>query len=335
MGKSTMRAIAITTINPPTDAIRNFSAKSGWQTIVAGDRKTPADWQCRDVIYLSPEAQAERFPSLCERLPIDHYCRKLTAYLYAIQAGAECIFDTDDDNIPKQDWLVLPFDGTYDATDGNLGWINVYRSFTEQRIWPRGFPLQLLSDPAAVLAVDATKEAAARVGIWQSLADGDPDVDAIYRLIDHRPCYFQKRAPIALAAGTMCPFNSQATAFRREMFPLLYLPATVTFRFTDILRGIVAQPIMWAAGYLLGFTQATVVQDRNQHDLLHDFRDEIPCYLRTVEAMHTARAVVSSARSLADNLVIVYERLTDVGIVKPEELSLLDAWLTALQRAEA
>jgi hypothetical protein len=173
------------------------------------------------------------------------------------------------------------------------------------------------------------------VGIWQSLADGDPDVDAIYRLIDHRPCFFQKRAPIALAAGTMCPFNSQATAFRREMFPLLYLPATVTFRFTDILRGIVAQPIMWAAGYLLGFTQATVVQDRNQHDLLHDFRDEIPCYLRTVEAMHTARAVVSSARSLADNLVIVYERLTDVGIVKPEELSLLDAWLTALQRAEA
>jgi hypothetical protein len=85
----------------------------------------------------------------------------------------------------------------------------------------------------------------------------------------------------------------------------------------------------------LGFTQATVVQDRNQHDLLRDFTDEIPCYLRAVEAMQTARAVVSSARSLADNLVVVSERLTDVGIVKPQELSLLDAWLTALRRVGA
>ena len=63
-------------------------------------------------------------------------------------------------------------------------------------------------------------------------------------------------------------------------FALLYLPAHVTFRFTDILRGLVAQPILWAAGYQLGFTRATVVQERNPHELLEDFESESPGYLR-------------------------------------------------------
>ena len=40
----------------------------------------------------------------------------------------------------------------------------------------------------------------------------------------------------------------------------MYLPTFVTFRFTDILRSYVAQPIMWNAGYRLGFTNATVTQ---------------------------------------------------------------------------
>ena len=59
---------------------------------------------------------------------------------------------------------------------------------------------------------------------------------------------------MVLGTGTMSPFNTQNTLIRKELFALLYLPTYVTFRFTDILRGLVAQPIMWAAGYALGFT---------------------------------------------------------------------------------
>ena len=69
--------------------------------------------------------------------------------------------------------------------------------------------------------------------------------------------------------------------FRKEFFPLLYLPSFVTFRFTDILRGFVAQPILWKAGFNLGFTEATVFQERNAHNYVRDFESEIPMYLHT------------------------------------------------------
>ena len=36
-----------------------------------------------------------------------------------------------------------------------------------------------------------------------------------------------------LGSGTISPFNSQNTLFTRAVFPLLYLPTYVTFRFTD------------------------------------------------------------------------------------------------------
>jgi hypothetical protein len=253
----------------------------------------------------------------------------MTGYLLAIHQGAEVIFDTDDDNSPKDDWAVPAFDGVYEQTSNRAGWINVYNMFTHQRLWPRGFPLELVRG-AALPGVCSLSRTSTRVGIWQSLADGDPDVDAIYRLIDGSPCHFENREPIVLGDGAICPFNSQATAFRREVFPLLYLPATVSFRFTDILRGIVAQPILWAAGLRLGFTKATVVQERNTHDLLRDFALEIPCYLQAKHAAETVTRVVRHSDPIGANLRAAYHALAQEQIVGPDELQLLDAWLEEL-----
>lgn len=85
----------------------------------------------------------------------------------------------------------------------------------------------------------------------QGLADENPDVDAIYRLTNDTPCYFDERAPVVLEAGTLCPFNSQNTATRRELFPLLYMPVFITFRFTDILRGLAAYEALRRAGIVV------------------------------------------------------------------------------------
>ncbi|MFL6529632.1 MAG: STELLO glycosyltransferase family protein, partial [Chthoniobacterales bacterium] len=123
----------------------------------------------------------------------------------------------------------------------------------------------------------------------------------------------------------------QNTLFVRELFPLLYLPAFVTFRFTDILRGLVAQPIAWAAGYRLGFTSATVVQERNPHDYLKDFELEIPCYLLAQRVADTVSAAVRETASVSDNLHNAYEALLTAGIVQRDELRLLSAWLEDVQ----
>jgi len=131
----------------------------------------------------------------------------------------------------------------------------------------------------------------------------DPDVDAIYRLTNNTPVYFDKRDKIVLEERTLCPFNSQNTFFRKETFPLLFLPAFVNFRFTDILRGLVAQPLLWSMGFKLGFGQATVIQKRNPHDYLKDFDSEIPCYLHTELITEIASKAISGGNSLSENIL--------------------------------
>ncbi|MEJ7663681.1 MAG: hypothetical protein WKG07_31160 [Hymenobacter sp.] len=196
----------------------------------------------------------------------------MVGYLHAIQKGAQVIIDTDDDNIPYDGWQFPATEGTFATAPADKGFVNIYKNFTSHHIWPRGYPLDLILNADHNLKEEELTQQEAKIGIWQGLADSDPDVDAIYRLVDNTEIFFDKRAPIVLPEGTLCPFNSQNTMIRRELFPLLYLPAYVTFRFTDILRGLVAQPIMWAHGYRLGFTEATVIQVRNPHDYVKDFR---------------------------------------------------------------
>ena len=168
------------------------------------------------------------------------------------------------------------------------------------------------------------------VGIWQGLADNDPDVDAIYRLTNGEACFFETAEPLVLSRGTLCPFNSQNTAIRSGLFALLYLPASVTFRFTDILRGLVAQPIMWAAGYQLGFTEASVVQERNPHDLMEDFSSEIPMFLRGRDVIGLVTDAIDQGSTVESNLLSAYRALTKEGLVAASELPVLEAWLADL-----
>lgn len=328
---SATRFIVITSIFPPTEAVIKFAAQAEHQLIVAGDRKSPTDWHCENVLYLSAEAQAALPFQMARQLPWNHYCRKMMGYLTAMQRGAAVIVDTDDDNIPKPGWAMPEFDGAFSATPDGLGFVNVYQSFTKMHIWPRGFPLERVTDPAARLSDTALIQSSTRVGVWQGLADGDPDVDAIYRLTSNAPCFFDERPPLVLGEGTACPFNSQNTAFRAEAFPLLYLPAFVTFRFTDILRGLVAQPILWAHGLRLGFTSATVIQERNPHDYLKDFESEIPCYLHPQAILDLVQSVVRTDASVSDNLRAAYDALRRQDIVTDDELTLLAAWLDDVQ----
>lgn len=315
--------IVITTINPPTKAVRSFASLDGWRTIVVGDEKTPLDWQCQGVEFL-PLGYQKKLPfKLSSALPLNHYSRKMIGYLVAAQTGCNIIAETDDDNHPKSNWNFPEFDAVYDEFRSGNGFINVYERFTEQKIWPRGYPLDLVLTPGE----SGCSQSQASVGVWQALADNEPDVDAIYRLVLNETCQFNSREPLVLAPGTVCPFNSQNTAFRRDLLPLMYLPATVTFRFTDILRSLVAQPIMWHSGYRLGFLEATVTQLRNPHDYMEDFASEVPMFLQTRRTVDIVKEVISAIRNIEDNLYAAYRALVYERIVEEAELSTLEAWL--------
>ena len=115
----------ITSIADATDAVRAFAARSDMQVVVVGDRKSPAQWTCPDAAFLSVQDQEALPFSLCTLLPYNHYCRKMSGYLWAMQRGAEVIYDTDDDNLPKAGWAIQPFQGTYRTSPPDRGFVNV------------------------------------------------------------------------------------------------------------------------------------------------------------------------------------------------------------------
>lgn len=323
--KNMNKTIVITSIFQPTEAVAAFAKMDDYKLVVVGDKKTPADWHYNNVEYLSVDAQQGIGTHLKEVLPYNHYCRKMMGYIHAIAGGAEIIVDTDDDNIPKENWAFPEFEKSFAYIPEDKGFVNVYQLFSDAHIWPRGLPLDLLTKKFN-LEADLTAQVS-KVGMWQGLADEDPDVDAIYRLTSDTPCYFNQREPVVLGKGTISPFNTQNTLIRKELFPLMYLPTYVTFRFTDILRGFVAQPIMWLDDYLLGFTDATVVQKRNPHDYLKDFDSELPMYKHCREVMDITSGAIHAGESIGNNLYNAYEALHKKSIVEQRELDVLTAWL--------
>ena len=322
------KQIVITSINEPTRAVREFAALPDYKLIVVGDRKTPADWQQEGVQFLDLAAQTALCRAFADTLPVDHYVRKMVGYIQAMQNGAQVIVDTDDDNIPYEGWSFPGFDDRYDLIRSQQPFVNIYALYTDHPIWPRGLPLTLVKQDAPTLE---RQPADCRVGVWQGLADLEPDVDAIYRLTCPHPedFRFDPNGNMVLAAGTFTPFNSQNTAFRSECFPLLYLPGTVTFRYSDILRSYVAQPIMARHGFQLGLTQASVFQLRNPHNLMEDFRSEIPVYLDADRVVGLVGEALQS-QSMADNLLEAYSALERANIVTADELICLHAWLDLL-----
>lgn len=330
-------AVVVTSISSSTNKVLQGIAEGGQQKgyyfIVIGDEASPSDFSLSGCDFYSLKRQVElelEFPRIC---PKKHYARKNIGYLLAIQHQASIIIETDDDNIPYQAFWEKRERQQNAPTVSKAGWVNVYKYFTEESIWPRGLPLQVINsqsnpcwDSLSTTAVDSP--------IQQGLADENPDVDAIYRLILPLPQKFRTDRRIALTSGTWCPFNSQNTTWWSDAYPLLYLPAYCSFRMTDIWRSFIAQRIAWANDWAVLFHEPTVWQERNQHNLMHDFRDEIPGYLYNhliCEALESLN-LISGVDKLSDNLRICYEKLVSMSLIEAQELKLLDAWLNDLSQ---
>lgn len=326
--------IVVTSISAPNAALRMFAdggEQNGYGFIVVGDNKSPADFDLAGCDYYSLDRQRATGFKLAEICPANHYVRKNLGYLLAIQQGASTIRDTDDDNFPREGfWNILELRQEV-ATSSQQGWVNVYAWFSDAPIWPRGLPLdEVRTAPAAF---ESLSRQSVNCPIQQGLADENPDVDAIYRLVHSLPQSFRADRRLALGQGSWCPFNSQNTTWYPDAYPLLYLPATCTFRMTDIWRSFVAQRIGWTNGWSMLFHEATVWQERNEHDLMADFKDEVPGYLhnraicRELEQLDLHAGVAN----IGGNLRRCYEALVAKGWLQTLELALLEAWLEDLE----
>jgi hypothetical protein len=318
--------IVVTSIQAPTECMRRWSEISleyGFDVLVIGDKKGPLNYPLAG-IELATYAQQAQLPfRLAPLLPAGHYARKNLGYLLAMSRRAPLIFETDDDNAPTREWRPRAREAV--AVDVASGpWCNVYRLFTDDLIWPRGLPLDAIHAPVQPVPQSARKRT---FPIQQVLANRSPDVDAIWRLLNPTEASFREAgASVALPAGVWCPFNSQATWWWPEVYPLMYLPSFCSFRMTDIWRSFIAQRCLWALGCELVFHPADVYQIRNDHNLMRDFADEVPGYLKNRAIGEMLSAVDLSGKSAPDALYACYEALVKQNVIEGRELELVLAW---------
>lgn len=325
-------ALVITSIaGPDFPALQTYAKECkerGVHFIVIGDTKNPPNFELDGCDFWSVERQLTLDSKLAPITPTKHYTRKNLGYLVALQAGAETIFETDDDNLPKTEafWNFSDRKRQVEAYDvKDQGWVNVYNHFSDKFIWPRGIPLEELQKPTTPLTEFTQK--AVNCPIQQGLADENPDVDAVYRLTYPLPLNFKKGINVALGQDAWCPFNSQNTFWFKEAMPLMYLPAHCSFRMTDIWRSFIAQRISWANDWSILFHEATVYQERNEHDLLKDFEDEIPGYLNNKKiGLALADLDIRGGEHIYDDLIKCYDTMIAKGWVGAEEAPMVRAW---------
>jgi hypothetical protein len=325
-------AVIITTISDDKNnilkKIRSLCLKNNSKLILIGDKKSPKKFSLGDAKFISVELQTKLNYNLIKYLPFNSYSRKNIGYLEAIKNGFNIIIDTDDDNIPYDNFFKIRNHFTKVNVLKNKNWINVYKYFTNENIWPRGFNLSKILNQKKFYNYKKLNN----VYIEQRLADMNPDVDAIYRLTSKLPIYFNKGNDVAILKKTYCPFNSQNTIWKKKAFPLLYLPSYCSFRMTDIYRSFVAQRICSEYNWPILFSNSSVYQKRNYHDLLKDFNDEVVGYLnigKLVEILFNIK-LKKGYDNIYNNIIKCYKQLAKYNFVKKKEIILVKSFMNDL-----
>ena len=363
----------LTTIFEPSEAVRRMLYLTDWCLVIVGDKGKPESYKLSTSLktrmyFLNENDQLTMKSRFVKELPWNSFGRKNIGYLYAMAHGAQVIWDFDDDNTLKF-WLNgAPPDpnlwiGTFlpqqkpntlrvtevSAVDSEI-FYNPYPFLgsPSSKAWPRGFPLN------RVLAALKTRNNWAfetkdtpfdKIGILQSLADFQPDVDASYRLTEGTPFYFNSSRISVMADDSKVlllsnklytPTNAQATVYFSIAFVTMYLPVTVPGRVSDIWRSYIGQTILSLYNIQTGFLRRPIVdQERNPHDYQADYNAERQLYMQAdsfVNYLNTWKHEQinhnsTGTRSIEDLLEDLYIQIYERGFLEIADVYHIQRWL--------
>lgn len=286
-------AIIGTTINGeggylPFDELAAKSPFHEVKFVIAGDTSSrPFDvskFKCK-VEYLEPKDQ-ERF-SISSLIGWKTPRRRPVAWLRAIELKPDFILSIDDDNIPAADYFTTWYKVLNESASLRVISKNsqgtVWHNYLETsdapiKIYPRGFPYPFrgVSETSVEHGKSVSSE---KIGLWQGISLGDPDIDAMTRLV------WPKRTPLSsireknyVLQNVWSPYNMQNTVFRPALFglPILWPFAG---RFDDIYASFTWQRLLFNQGLATFVGDPVNRQDRGVRDTLRgDFREEIDGY---------------------------------------------------------
>jgi len=327
-------ALVITSINKPNKVIKKYYSlcnKNDVNFIIIGDKKTPN--YPNQYNFYNLNSQKNFNFTLNKSLPINSYSRKNIGYLVAMKNKSNIIIETEEEKKTKKTKKQkIELKKKIKVLSGPK-WINIFKIFQKKNdniIWPRGFPLDEINN---FHKIKITKKLITSP-IQQRLCDGNPDVDAIYRLTKKNKFHNFKKKNYALNNKSICPFNSQNTVWHEQCFPIMYLPTYCTMRATDIWRGFIALRILKNYNWNLSFLNSTVIQNRNVHDLLDDFNLEIPVYKNAKILNDTINNVKLSNKKdhMLINFFRCYKQLVDKKILEKKELELVYKWTNDISK---
>ena len=211
--------------------------------------------------------------------------------------------------------------------------------------WPRGLPYPDIRRSGATPlligegeCLDASRTLFAHsIAVMQSVADHDPDVDAIYRLTATQSelhfSFLRDGPALVLPPGIFAPINAQATLHMRKAMWGALLPTTVHGRVSDIWRGYLHQRLYWDIGLQLAFTSPSVTQQRNAHNYLADMQSELPLYERAGELVRMLtvwRCDDDGTRSLPSCMEALWVEAYERSYLEKADVHLVQRWLAAL-----
>jgi hypothetical protein len=254
--------IITTTINKPTLATQKFAKINGWDFLVVGDTKTPHH-EYKDYMYLHPEDQEKLDKTLSDMIGWGCIQRRNMGFVYALENGYKRIATVDDDNIPLENWGGIFEPQEVDVYSTNFGFFDPLSVTNNNHLWHRGFPIQHVHKKNNVTK---TKKYFEKFDVQANLWNGDPDVDALCRMIYSPMCTFDNSW---YTTDCATPFNSQNTILSRDALKHYFMFDKVG-RMDDIFGSYVLQK----KGFNVVFGPPTVYQDRNEHDLTVDMKKE-------------------------------------------------------------
>jgi hypothetical protein len=363
-------AVVTTIAAEPTRAILELAkARPDIQVIVIADRKSPGSWASipPNIKYVTVSQQEQEYDGAFQP-PWNHFGRKNIGYLEALKTGACFIWDFDDDNIlldnhhgvlsedSLRQWAKHSVEVSAPAARGQdvaTRWVNLMPIMgNTEFIWPRGSPLEPVQQRSMFLprlqALQACANAAAQspscipigpdcrcLGLLSTLAQGNPDLDAIQRLTAPAPVHFSRElgSMISLAGGSTMSHNAQATLISRTAIMFGMLPMTVHGRVSDIWRAIILNRLCELYGVAVAVTSGTVIHIRNKHSYLADLDAEQPLYAQAnVLADVLAAWQPRNREQLGATMVELYDMLYVRGVVQAADVDYQRRWVGALNR---
>lgn len=285
------RVICTTSIYPPSEATLKFAEMKDWKLVIAGDLKTPHAEYVRlasefsNVHYLHPLTQDGYDVRLSDAIGWNCIQRRNFAFLYACkELNAEILASVDDDNIPRSGWgdnLTIRKHGRYtqwnpDSEVFDPFWVATLNT----KAWHRGFPLELLKHRAC-----NPEQIEFAPDIQADFWSGECDVDAICRM-EHNTCDIPYQTVVfPFTSNKPSPFNSQNTFLHKDVMPHYFMHCDVG-RYDDILAAYYVQ----SKGFRVVYGKPSVRQERNEHDVMKDFANEIWGYQNILQVIRDLKA---------------------------------------------